>query len=133
MTDLRTYFETVRGLGVLSTSHEDGRVNAAVYARPRVLDDATVTLIMRNRRSHAFLATNPHASYLFREDPGGPGPTAHAGVRLALTRIAEEENPDRQEEVRRRRGHDKSARRFLVVFRVDEVRPLVGDGEAGAA
>ena len=128
MNDLRTYFETTHGTGVLATAHADGRANAALYARPRVMEDGTVALIMRDRRSHAFLETNPHAAYLFREDPPSAGGGAHAGVRLALTRVAEEENTARLDAMRDHGRGAADARRFLVFFRVNEVRPLVGDG-----
>lgn len=128
MQDLHTYFETARGTGVLATSHADGRTNAAVYARPKVMDDGTVALVMRDRRSHAYLSTNPHAAYLFHEDPVTSGSGKYSGVRLALTRVAEEEDTPRVQEMLRPSRRGDGAKRFLVFFRVAEVRPLVGDG-----
>ncbi len=50
--DLKTYFEKTRGTGVLSTADGQGLVNAAVYARPRVLDDGSLAFIMRDRLTH---------------------------------------------------------------------------------
>jgi len=35
--NLKTYFENTRGTGIISTADSNGRVNAAVYARPHVI------------------------------------------------------------------------------------------------
>ena len=51
--NLRTYFEDTKGLGVLSTADGEGRVNAAVYARPHVMDDGSLAFIMRHKRRAA--------------------------------------------------------------------------------
>jgi putative heme iron utilization protein len=120
--DLKTYFENSQGLGVLATADSQGKVDVALYARPHVVDDSTVSLIMSDRLSHQNLQSNPHAAYLFVED--GPG---HKGHRLELTKLREDTSPDLIEATRRkaRRTEDDSAR-FLVYFRVDKVRPAVG-------
>jgi hypothetical protein len=44
--DLKGYFESANGLGVLATADQQGKVNVAVYARPHVVDDKTIALIM---------------------------------------------------------------------------------------
>lgn len=49
MTDLASYFESVRGTGVLATSDHEGRVNVAVYARPHVMADGTTAFVMHER------------------------------------------------------------------------------------
>ncbi|HOD27619.1 MAG TPA: hypothetical protein PKH03_00275 [Syntrophales bacterium] len=46
---LDTYFETHTGIGVLSTADAEGRVNAAIYGRPHVLDEQTVAFIAADR------------------------------------------------------------------------------------
>ena len=69
--DLREYFENTKGFGVLATSDSEGRVDAAVYARPHFMDNGTIALIMRDRLTHHNLQSNSHAAFLFRED--GPG------------------------------------------------------------
>jgi hypothetical protein len=40
--DLKEYFTSTNGLGVLSTADEKGKVNAAVYSKPQVIDDTHV-------------------------------------------------------------------------------------------
>jgi len=121
------YFENQSGIGVLSTADATGKVDAAIYARPHFMDDHTVAFIMTDRRTHANLKTNPHAVYLFKEDGD-----KYIGQRLYLTRVREEENNELIESLRRRKYHYTAEdgpehSRYLVYFRIEEVRPLVGD------
>jgi len=88
MKDLRTYFESTEGTGVLATADGDGRVDSAIYARPHVTGEEEVAFIMADRLSHRNLTQNPHACYLFREDGGG-----YHGKRLYLTKLREETHP----------------------------------------
>jgi len=123
--NLADYFEKTEGLGVLGTADGSGHVDLAVYARPHVVDEETVALVMSDRLSHDNLKTNPHAAYLFVE--AGEG---YQGKRLYLTRTREETDPKQVEAMRRqgRKGHDYGqAQKFLVYFKIDKVRPLVGD------
>jgi hypothetical protein len=122
---LADYFEKTDGLGILGTADGSGSVDLAVYARPHVVDEATVAFIMSDRLSHSNLKTNPHAAYLFVEAGGG-----YRGKRLYLTMMREETDPAQIEAMRRegRKGHDYGdAQKFLVYFRIAKIRPLVGD------
>jgi hypothetical protein len=123
---LQEYFEKADGVGILSTADAAGQVNAAVYARPHVIDEQTVALIMRERQSYRNLQSNPRACYLFVED--GPG---YTGKRLYLTKTGEESDTDVIEAMRRRqrKESDTDENKSLVYFRVDRIRPLVGDDE----
>lgn len=126
---LSDYFDSVKGLGVLSTADVSGKVNSAVYARPHVLAEQTIAFIMADRLSHANLQSNPHAAYLFKEE--GP---KYIGKRLYLTRIREEKDSPMIEQIRRKKypeveGKYEGASKFLVFFRVDRVLPLIGDKE----
>jgi hypothetical protein len=123
--NLKKYFDTTKGLGVLSTADSDGKVDAALYARPHFMEDGTLALIMRDRLSHHNLQSNPHATYLFKEE--GPG---YRGKRLFLIRAGEEKNTARLEPLRRRKSTTGNGEnRFLVFFKVDKELPLVGDGK----
>jgi len=124
--ELSEYFESVNGTGVLATADSSGEVDAALYARPHVIDQQTVAFIMADRLSHRNLQSNPHATYLFIERGEG-----YRGRRLYLTKVAEEADPQKIQALRRRPlaaecGIEHEAR-FLVIFRVGRVRPLVGD------
>jgi hypothetical protein len=125
--NLKTYFEETKGTGVLSTADNAGRVNAAIYARPHVMDDGSLGFIMRDRLSHSNLQSNPHAAYLFREEGFG-----YKGIRLHLTKTHEERGtPLVKELCRRCRIDDKpDAVRYLVVFKADKELPLIGSGES---
>lgn len=125
--NLKDYFETTKGMGVLSTADSEGRVNAAVYARPHVLEDGNLAFIMRDRLSHHNLQSNPKAAYLFREEGAG-----YNGLRLHLTKAHEENGTPLVKEICRRcRIDDKpDAVRFMVSFRVDTELPLIGAGES---
>ena len=122
MSDLKTYFEERKGLGVLATADSNGKVDATVYARPHVMEDGTVAFIMRDRLTHHNLQSNPHAHYLFREE--GPG---SKGKRLFLTKERETEDADLIKSLRRRQYVDASDEsKYLVFFRVDKELPLLG-------
>lgn len=126
MQSLKEYFEGTKGLGVLSTADRSGRVDAAVYSRPHVMEDGTLAWIMRDRLSHKNVSENPHAAYLFVEDGDG-----YKGKRLFLTRVREETESELLYELRRRTyppEKDPEDPKFLVFFRLDEELPLVGSG-----
>ena len=126
--DLKAYFESSKGHGVLATADASGRVNLAIFARPHVMEDNSVAFIMPNRLTHSNLQSNPQAAYLFLE--AGPG---YKGVRLYLTQIREEQDTDLLYALRRRTYADEKERkegpRFLVFFQVDKVLPVVGAGD----
>jgi hypothetical protein len=126
--DLKKYFENALGLGVLSTADEKGKVNAAVYSKPQVIDDAHVAFIMGDKLTHANLKNNPWAVFLFKED--GPD---YQGKRVYLKKESETDN---QELVSRtcKREYPRVycepyylKNSFLVTFSVQSVLPLVGE------
>jgi hypothetical protein len=125
--DLKQYFETTRGFGVLATADTKGRVDAAVYARPHVMEDGTVASIMSDRLTHENLKTNPNAVYLFLEEGGG-----YRGKRLFLTKVGEQQDSELIDELCRRcypSELEAKEPRFLVIFRVDKELPLIGAGD----
>jgi hypothetical protein len=125
--NLAEYFENTRGTGVLATADSEGKVDAAIYSRPHVFDDGTVAFVMRERLTHHNVQSNPHAAYLFIEE--GPG---YSGTRLFLTKVREEKDSELTEKLKRRwltPEEDKAkGPKFLVVFKVDKVLPLLGAG-----
>ncbi len=121
---LDDYFDLKKGLGVLSTADGEGKVDAAIYARPHFMDDGTVAFSMRDRLSHHNLQSNPHATFLFKEDGSG-----YKGKRLFLTRVREEQNTELLDSLRRRKSaYSNGEDRFLVFFKLDKELSLVGDG-----
>jgi hypothetical protein len=123
---LSDYFDSVQGLGILATADSDGEVDLAVYARPHVIDETTVAFIMRERLTHQNLKSNPRAAYMFVERGEG-----YAGKRLYLTKIQEESNTSVVEMFRKKQpeicASNDDSNKYLVHFRIDDIRPLVGE------
>lgn len=122
------YFKNTKGIGVLATSDSEGKVNAAIYSRPHIMEDGSIAFIMRDRLSHSNLQSNPRAAFLFKEDGAG-----YKGKRLYLVKIREEENTELIEKLSRRsktaykEGPDES--KFLVFFKLEKELPLIGSGK----
>ncbi|MBI5055056.1 MAG: pyridoxamine 5'-phosphate oxidase family protein [Nitrospirae bacterium] len=126
--DLKKYFESAKGTGVLATSDSEGKVNAAIYSRPHVFDDGTVAFLMRQKLTHHNLQSNSYAAFLFHESAPG-----YSGLRLHLKKIKEEtDSPliakmtmgNLTPEEDRAKGP-----KYLVHFNVEKILPLVGSGE----
>jgi hypothetical protein len=123
---LKDYFESKQGTGIFATTDPEGRVDVAIYAKPLVIDETTVAFVMRQRLSHQNLKQTMHVAYMFLESGGG-----YEGKRLYLTKIREEINATLAEAMRKQQpdifpeGDDSN--KFIVIFHVDRVRPLVGD------
>lgn len=124
---LDEYFKNTTGFGVLSTANAEGLVDAAVYSRPHIMEDGTMAFIMNDRLSHAYLKSNPHAAYLFREAADG-----YKGKRFFLTKVREEQDSELLHKLKRRvytEGKAAQESKFLVFFRIDQELPLIGPGD----
>ena len=123
--DIKEYFENTEGSGILATADSEGKVDAAIYARPHFIEDGTMALIMRDRLTHHNLLSNSHACYMFIEK--GPG---YKGKRFFLTKIREEQDSELLQTLRRRQYiNEKDESKFLVFFKIDKELPLVGTGK----
>ena len=122
---LREYFEKTAGTGIMATADAEGRVDAAIYSRPHVMENGTLAFVMRDRLTRHNLKSNPHAAYMFIED--GPG---YRGKRLFITKVRElDDDPLIQKLTRRSLTPEEDAAKgpkFLVVFEVDRELPLIG-------
>lgn len=113
------------GLGVLSTSSPDGKVNSAVYARPHVIDETTLVWGMTDKRTYQNLTRNRHAAFLFKTISPG-----FSGVRLALELIKTEESGELLETIKKNTDEIVGPGAGVSVthaawFKVVEVRPLI--------
>ena len=124
--NLTEYFETAEGTGILATADSDGNVDLAIYGSPHMMDDKTVALVMADKLSHANLQTNPKAAYMFIE--AGKG---YRGKRIYLQKVREENDPELVQSIRTRKRYDEKGQApsgsSAVYFKVNKVRPLVGD------
>lgn len=122
---LEKYFSSHQGNGILSTADASGVVNSAIYARPKIQDDKSLILIMRERLTYGNICVNPHAVYLFMEN--GPG---YNGVRLYLRKIAEINDPELAQEMTRctlTKEEDLSkGPKHLIRFHIEKCLNLVG-------
>ena len=126
--NLHDYFAKKRGLGVLSTADAQGRVDAAIYARPHILEDGSLAMIMRERLSHKNLQENPYAAYLFIEHAAG-----YQGIRLFLKKFREDQNEELIRRMTRRSltpAEDQAkGAKHMVYFKVEKVLKLIGGEE----
>lgn len=126
--DLKKYFTTTQGTGVLATAAASGEVTTALYAKPHCTEGDSLAFVMRQRLTHANLQSNGHASYLFLEQGSG-----HQGIRLSLEKTDESDDPQLIASLTRRHLSPAEDRakgpKYLVRFRVTKVLPLVGDGQ----
>ena len=122
---MQEYFENRQGVGVLSTADNDGKVDAAIYAKPHVMADSTIAFIMRDRLTHKNITANPYAVYLFIENAGG-----YKGVRLFLKKVREDDDAELIKQMTRRclTAEEDAAKgpKFLVYFEVEKTLNLIG-------
>jgi hypothetical protein len=122
---LSEYFKNTTGVGILATADSDGKVDAAIYARPHIMEDESIAFIMWNRLSYANLQSNPHAAYIFMEDGSG-----YKGKRLYLIKTREDENPELIKKLSSRSYNidkeDLKESRRLVYFNLEKELPLIG-------
>ena len=127
---LKDYFDGRPGICILSSADRGGKVTTAVYSAPRVMEDGMVCFIMRERLTYRNIIENPHAACMFIEHG-----TGYQGVRLFLTKIREDNDPDLIARMTRRHlsaEEDKAkGPKHLVIFRVDKILPLIGDSATG--
>jgi hypothetical protein len=125
---LSNYFEKSKGTGVLATTDMSGQVNQAIYAKPLFLDkddEATCSFVMANRLTHDNVGHNPSASYLFIEQGEG-----YVGKRLSLVVLDEETDSEKIKVIRfcTPLGISEEDSKYLVHFRIEGIRPLIGNG-----
>ena len=126
--DLKEYFSENRGVGVLSTADAEGRVDAAIYARPHMMEDGSLAMIMRDRLSRKNLQQNPYAVYLFIETAVG-----YQGVRVFLKKIREDNDQELIAHMTRRsltpQEDEAKGPKYMVYFEVEKVLTLIGGEE----
>lgn len=121
--ELKSYFETAQGTGVLSTCNSAGNVNSALYSRPNFMEDGSIAFIMNDRRSYSNIKENPKAAYLFVEEG-----SKSKGVRLYLKKEKETDDKELISKIKRHHSesvNDEDKKRFLVYFSLEDSRDLV--------
>ncbi len=123
--NLHDYFTKAQGLGILTTSNAEGDVNAAIYTKPTVTDDSTLSFNMLSRLSYANIQSNPKAAFMFIESSEG-----YKGKRLYLTKVSEKANALHTQTLKEKYPRvfkQGELDKHIVCFRVDRVRSLVDE------
>jgi len=130
--------ETVKGylaqsprINVLSTSSNRGEANLALFGSPVLSDDSTVMILLSENRTYANLVENPRAALLVIM-PGTSGMQTE-GCRLYLkVKTIEDSGPaldTMKAAIKAKVGNAADLLRHLVVFDVEDTRPLVDMGQ----
>jgi hypothetical protein len=129
--ELMELFNKWPRIGTLSTANKLGEVNVAVFGSPRMVNENTVVMGIRNNRSFRNLERNPKAVFIVME----PGPTVQdwKGARVYLEAVDMETEGKFYEEIKRNivKAFGQEAADFVhaaIRFRITEVRPIVEVG-----
>ncbi len=131
--NLMDYFNKSPRLGSLSTSSKNGKVNAAMFGSPRMLDEKTVVMGLGKDRTLKNLQENPHAVFMIIE----PGKTLAdwKGIRVYLKMKACATSGPQLDAYIREIGKvigEDTAKKMIhaaITFEVTELRPLVDMGQ----
>lgn len=129
---LMDYFNKQPRIGILSTANREGKVNAAVFGSPRMVDEKTVVMGLGKNRTLDYLQQNPHAVYTILE----PGETLMdwKGLRVYLKlkdcATSGKKLEDYKREVAAALGEGAAKMMHATLtFEVTEVRPIVDMGQ----
>lgn len=123
--NLENYFSNIKGTGILATSDAKGNVDAAVYARPFVIDEKIIAFSMMEHKSYSNIMSNPKACFLFIEKGEG-----FKGHRFYLQQKGEETNPEIIKMLKKMHNLadvGSSGTRHIIYFTISSIRPLVSD------
>ncbi len=127
---LKDYFEGRSGICILSSADSIGKVTAAIYSAPRVMEAGMVCFIMRERLTYRNIIENPHAACMFIEHGMG-----YQGIRLFLTKVREDHDQELIARMTRRHLSPEEDRakgpKHLVIFKIERILPLIGEGDSG--
>ena len=129
---LMEYFNKQPRLGTLSTANKEGKVDAACFGSPRMIDEKTVLMGLGKNRTFANLQENPYAVFMIME-PGQSLPE-WKGVRVYLKMIecqTEGEKLDQLKAQVAKVGGENAAKMMhaAVIFTIEEIRPVVDLGQ----
>ena len=130
---LMEYFNKTPRIGTLSTAGKNGQVNTACFWSPRMIDEKTVVMSVRNARTFANLQENPNSVFMIIEP--GKAPPEWKGVRVYLKMIGYETSGEKVEATRKaiaQRVSQEAAKAMhaVITLEIQEIKPLsdVGQG-----
>jgi len=126
------YFNKQPRIGILSTANKEGKVDAAIFGSPMMVDEKTVVMGLGENRTFTYLQENPNAVFTIVEE--GEGFMDWKGLRVYLKMkeyaTSGETLETYKKQVARAAGEDAAAMiHASVTFEVTEVRPLIDMGQ----
>lgn len=129
---LMDYFNKQPRLGVLGTANREGKIDAAVFGSPMMVDEKTVVMGIGKNRTFEYLKENPNAVFTIVEQ--GETIMDWKGLRVYLKMKGYETSGERLETYKKQIAKvvGKEAAAMIhasVTFEVGEVRPLIDMGQ----
>jgi putative heme iron utilization protein len=129
---LMEYFNKTPRIGTLSTASKNGRVNTACFGSPRMIDEKTVVMSVRNARTFANLQENPNAVFMMIEP--GKTPPEWKGVRGYLKMTGYETSGEKVEATRKAIAQmvsEEAAKTMhaVITLEIQEIRPVSDIGQ----
>ncbi|SHJ80402.1 hypothetical protein SAMN02745216_02295 [Desulfatibacillum alkenivorans DSM 16219] len=125
------FLESPDRTNVLATANAKGKVNAATFGSPMLVDGNKIRMMLGDNRTYDNLCQNPSAA-LFISMHGKTGMQME-GCRLYLKVLdMEDEGPEFDEvksEIKKRIGDAAEMLKHLIKFEVTETRPIVDFGQ----
>ena len=129
--ELMHMFNSPNRLGTMSTSDDEGNLNAGVFNSLKMVDEQTAVMALGGNRSLDNLEKHPKAVFLFFEPEADPFHWKGARVYMEVDKI-EREGPlfDQLVQQVRDGGGDQAADniRAAVTFKITDARPLIDMG-----
>jgi hypothetical protein len=129
---LMDYFNKQPRIGLLSSASKEGKVDAAIFGSPMMVDEKTVVMGLGKNRTFEYLQENPNAVYTIVEE--GETIMDWKGLRVYLKMkeyaTSGEMLDNYRKQIARVAGEDAAAMvHASVTFEVTEVRPLIDMGQ----
>ncbi|MCM2466841.1 pyridoxamine 5'-phosphate oxidase family protein [Methanoculleus oceani] len=129
---LMDYFNKQPRIGLLSTASKEGKVDAAIFGSPMMLDEKTVVMGLGKNRTFEYLQENPNAVYTIVEQ--GETIMDWKGLRVYLKMkeyaTSGETLDNYRKQIAQVAGEDAAAMiHASVTFEVSEIRPLIDMGQ----
>ncbi len=130
---LMDYFNKQPRIGLLSSASKEGKVDAAVFGSPMMVDEKTVVMGLAQNRTFAYLQENPNAVYTIVEE--GETIMDWKGLRVYLKMKEYATSGEMLDNYRKQianvAGEEAAAMiHASVTFEVTEVRPLIDMGQS---
>ncbi len=129
---LMEYFNKQPRIGTLSTAGKDGKVDVAYFGSPRMIDEKTVVMAVRNNRTFANLRENPNAAFMILEQASAPPGWKGVRVYLKMTdyQTSGEKLDMMKKAIAEKAGQEvANSMHAALTFEVQDIRPLMDVGQ----